>query len=51
LQLVHWQSDALTTMLDLIRYYARSHPHYARSHPHVKMCNVVMSFLARLRGL
>jgi hypothetical protein len=25
-QLVHWQSDALTTRLDLIRNYARSHP-------------------------
>ncbi len=27
LQLVHWQSDALTTRLDLIRNQARSHPH------------------------
>jgi hypothetical protein len=26
LQLVHWQSDALTTGLDVIRYWARSHP-------------------------
>ncbi len=26
LQLVHWQSDALTTRLDLIRIQARSHP-------------------------
>ncbi len=33
LQLVHWQSDALTTRLDLIRGQARSHPHQARSHP------------------
>jgi hypothetical protein len=34
LQLVHWQSDALTTGLDLIRCWARSRPHWARSHPH-----------------
>jgi hypothetical protein len=33
LQLVLWQSDALTTGLDLIRNWARSHPHWARSRP------------------
>jgi hypothetical protein len=34
LLLWHWQSEALTTRLDLIHYSARSHPHSARSHPH-----------------
>jgi hypothetical protein len=39
MRLWHWQSDALTTRLDLIHkpeliHLARSHPHSARSHPH-----------------
>ncbi len=34
LRLRHWQSDALTTRLDLIHNQARSHPQQARSHPH-----------------
>ncbi len=37
LQLVHWQSDALTTRLDLIRNQARSHPRLARSHPQARL--------------
>ncbi len=45
LQLVHWQSDALTTWLDLIRKLARSHPLYLGCSLYVAMLhNCIMQW-------